>query len=324
MNFKNCFHAIASGFSSYFTWLAGKLREANYRIFALTSITMWSLGFVTTRLSLAYFHPLSIAFLRYFIASIVLIGIAAAFKIKPPDRKDWIWVAVCGISGYFIYIALFKIASVTITASTNSIIVATGPVITAVLAWLIYKEKLKAVQCFAFVMAFSGILVMTLVNGSIDTNAGVLLTFVGTIFLAIYNITTRKLVKNYSPMQVVIYSILVGTAALGVFIPLSVADIRAGIPPIGYFYLFILGVFASALAFVTWSYAIKKAPNISYVTKFMFLTPFLTTLLGFLMANELPGLETLLGGLLILTGLAIFNFHGAMAKGLIRLVGRGA
>ena len=322
MNLSDCFRTIASWFCSCSTRLASRLREVDYRIFASISVSMWALGIVTTRFSLAYFHPFSISFLRYLVASVVLIGFVAAFKIKPPNRKDWIWVAACGLSGYTAYITLFKIASLTVTASTNSIVIATGPIIAAVLAWFIYKERLKAIQCFAFVMAFSGILIMALVNGSIDANIGVLIVFVGTIFLAIYNLITRKLVKDYAPMQVAIYSIFAGTVALGVFIPHSVADIRAGIPPMGYFYLFVLGVFSSALAFVSWTWAMKIAPKISYVTNFMFVTPFLTTLLGFLMANELPGIETLLGGVLILTGLAIFNFHDAMAKTFRRLVSR--
>ena len=293
-----------------------------YYIYAIISILMWSIGFVSTRLALAYLNPFSISFLRYVIASAVLIVVAIVFKIKPPDKKDWGWLVFCGLAGYSVYITLFTIASLTVTASTNSIIVATGPVLTAALAWLIYKERLKPIQCFAFGLAFSGILVMTLVSGSFETNSGVLLVFIGTIFLAMYNIVTRKLVKKYSPLQVAIYSIFAGTVALGVFIPQAAEDFQRGIQPMGYFYLFILGFFSSAVAFVSWNWAMKTAPKISYVTNFMFVTPFLTTILGFLMANELPGLETLLGGVMILSGLAIFNFHGVMAQWFVRLTRR--
>ena len=291
-------------------------------MFAIISILLFSQGFVVTRLALAYFDPLSLAFLRYLLASVVLGGVVIVFKIKPPDRKDWIWIVFCGLSGYSIYITLFKIASLTIMASTSSIIVAIVPIMTAVFAWIVYKERLNAIQCFAFVLAFSGILVMTLVNGTIDTNAGVLLMFVAAIFMATYNILTRKLVKKYSVMQVVIYSIFAATVALGVFIPRSIEDLRGGIPLIGFFYLFLLGFFVSAVAFITWSWAIKTAPKISYVTNFMFVTPFLTTVLGFFMANELPGLETLFGGILILSGLAIFNFHGSITQWLRKLAGK--
>lgn len=39
----------------------------------------------------------------------------------------------------------------------------------------------------------------------------------------------------------------------------------------------------------------------------MFVTPFLTTILGFIMMGEVPDKATLLGGIIILTGLFMFN-----------------
>jgi drug/metabolite transporter (DMT)-like permease len=42
----------------------------------------------------------------------------------------------------------------------------------------------------------------------------------------------------------------------------------------------------------------------------MFFTPFLTSLLGFLLAGEVPDTATLLGGGIILLGVFTFNFGG--------------
>ena len=39
----------------------------------------------------------------------------------------------------------------------------------------------------------------------------------------------------------------------------------------------------------------------------MFITPFLTTILGFVMIKEVPNKATILGGIIILSGLFIFN-----------------
>ena len=295
----------------------------NYRIFALSGILMWSLGFVVTRLSLTYWHPLSVAFARFFVASLVLAGIAVAYKIKPPDKEDWLMYIFCGVSGHAIYITFFKLASVTLTASTNAIIIAMGPILIAVLAWVVYREKLKTVQTVAFAMAFSGILVMTLIGGSVEANIGVVLMFTGVLFLAAFNLALRKLVAKYSPLQATIYTIIIGTVALSVFIPQTIADIRSPVPPVAYAYVIGLGVFPTVLSFLAWGWAMKTAPKVSYVTNFMFLTPFLTTLFGFLLANEVPGVETFLGGVLILTGLAIFNFHATMAVWLKKVMAGG-
>jgi drug/metabolite transporter (DMT)-like permease len=44
----------------------------------------------------------------------------------------------------------------------------------------------------------------------------------------------------------------------------------------------------------------------------MFITPFLTTILGFLLAGEVPDRSTLYGGVIILAGVYIFNFGGRL------------
>ena len=43
----------------------------------------------------------------------------------------------------------------------------------------------------------------------------------------------------------------------------------------------------------------------------MFVTPFLASLLGFLLAGEVPDKATLVGGAVILAGLLLFNFGGS-------------
>ena len=46
----------------------------------------------------------------------------------------------------------------------------------------------------------------------------------------------------------------------------------------------------------------------------MFITPFLTTLLGFLLAKETPDMTTIIGGSVILLGALLFNFGGKLRK----------
>jgi len=76
------------------------------------------------------------------------------------------------------------------------------------------------------------------------------------------------------------------------------------------FYLAVLGIFSSAIAYVAWSAAFAKAKQTSQVSNYMFITPFLTSILGFIIANEVPEQSTLVGGAIILFGVLIFNFGG--------------
>lgn len=62
-----------------------------------------------------------------------------------------------------------------------------------------------------------------------------------------------------------------------------------------------LGIFSSAIAYVAWAKAFAKAKQTSQVSNYMFITPFLTSLLGLLIA-EVPDQSTLVGGTIILFG----------------------
>jgi drug/metabolite transporter (DMT)-like permease len=75
-----------------------------------------------------------------------------------------------------------------------------------------------------------------------------------------------------------------------------------------FIYTAIMGVFSSAIAYVSWSIAFAKANKASQVSNYMFVTPFLASVLGFLIASEVPNRQTLIGGTIILIGLLIFNF----------------
>ena len=59
--------------------------------------------------------------------------------------------------------------------------------------------------------------------------------------------------------------------------------------------LIFLGIFASAIAYVTWTIALSKAKKTLEVSNYMFVTPFFATMLGFLLNHEVPTLSTAIG-----------------------------
>ena len=75
-----------------------------------------------------------------------------------------------------------------------------------------------------------------------------------------------------------------------------------------------LGIFSSAIAYLTWSKAFAKATQTSQVSNYMFITPFTTSILSFFIINEVPDNATLIGGAVILFGIFVFNFGGKLLK----------
>ena len=289
-----------------------KIKES-FHTYAIITIIFWSLAFVFTRLSLAYFTAFSLGFLRYVIASCALIVIALVTKMKIPKKSDLKWFALSGAIGFFLYMIAFNKGCETVTSATGSVVLAIVPVITALLARFIYKERLTVIKWVAIAIEFSGVVLLTLMNGTFSVNYGLIWLFAAVLLLSAYNLFQRQLTKYYSGLQASAFSIFFGTIMLAIFLPTTVKELPSA-PPVAFVYVGILGVFSSAVAYAAWAQAYKKSKNASSVSNYMFITPFLASLMGFFFNNEMPDSSTLIGGGIILFGVFIFNFGAKFIK----------
>ena len=165
----------------------------------------------------------------------------------------------------------------------------------------------------AIFIEFMGVVVLTLMNSTFSVNEGLIWLLLATVSVSFYNLLQKKLLRTYSAMQATTYSIFVGTLLLAVFAPTAVKEL-AQAPPAQYLNLAILGIGSSAIGYVFWTKAFAKAKKTAQVSNYMFVTPFLTTLLGFVIAGEVPDHATVVGGSIILLGVLIFNFGGKIFK----------
>ena len=287
----------------------------SFHPYAAVTIVFWSLAYVLTRLTLQYFTPFSLGFLRYLAASCTVLLVLAWKQSKLPRLADLPWISAAGCVGFFLYMILFNLGQSTVTACTASVVIATVPVITALFARLFYRERLRAYQWAAMGVEFAGVLVLTLMNGVLSVNLGVLWLLLAALCLSAYNILQRRLIRSYSPFQASAYSILAGTLLLAVFAPVSIREVQTA-PAIQFLYIAALGIFPSAIAYIAWAKAFSLAPQTSQVSNYMFVTPFLTSVFGFLLIGEVPDRATLFGGGIILLGVFWFNFGAKLLRAL--------
>lgn len=285
----------------------------SFHPYAFLTIVCWSLAHVFTRVTMAYFSASGLGFWRYAFAAAALILVALIGKVKPPKKGDLPWFLAAGFTGFFFYMIAFNSGQGAVSAATGSVVVSAIPVMTALFAHFVYHEALRPIQWGAIVLAFFGVAVLTLMNGVFTVNHGLIWLLVGSVSLSIYNLLQRRLTRVYSSLQTSVYSIFLGTLMLCVFAPTGIREAQ-NLPPHLWLYLAILGVVSSALAYVSWAKALSLAPKTSQVSCYMFLTPFVTSILGFLISRELPDKATLLGGSIILVGVLLFNLAGLLGS----------
>lgn len=180
---------------------------------------------------------------------------------------------------------------------------------TPVLARLFYRERLRALGWAAIALAFTGICIMTLWDGAMDLNVGVVWCTGAALSLAFYNLLQRNLSRSYSPLQINAWSFFISFIPMLVFLPDAARAVMAS-PWWKTVIVIYMGIFPSAIAYLFWVKALAIAPKTSFTTNYMFLTPLLTAVLEFVLMRQFPDAPTLVGGAVILASLALFSYAG--------------
>ena len=136
-------------------------------LLALFTIIVWGSTFIVTKLLLSEFTPVHIMLCRFVIAYFVLWLIRP--KLEKTSVKDELLFAVMGVFGCTLYFITENTALEYTLASNVSIIVASSPIITAILAHFFVKgEKMNKNIVFGFFVAFLGV-ILVVVNGKFDS-----------------------------------------------------------------------------------------------------------------------------------------------------------
>ena len=269
-------------------------KKFKMHVLAITTIFLWSFNYVFTRIAVRYYPPESFAFLRYAVASFTLLAYAFIKKVRPPVLRDVPLFFFGGAIGFAFYIYLFNTGTQFVAASVASFINSSAPVITVVFARIFLKEKISGLGWASAVCAFAGVGIITL-SGGAEFNLGGLWILGGAMLFSGYSIFQRKLLLHYKPLEITTYCIIAGGIMLSVFAHRSLPYFLTA-PPVQILAVVFTGVFPAAIAYVCWANALSHADKTNEVTNYLFILPILTTILGFIIINEVPGASVYIGG----------------------------
>lgn len=282
------------------------------KVFGLSflSVFLWASAFPLTKVAQQQFTSIPLGFLRCTVAAIFLIIIGKCCHIRLPQKKHIPLFFVSGGLGFTGYMITFNTGILTLTSATSSIIIAVTPILTAIVASNLYKEKIKPIGWAAIAAAFIGVLILLLWEGVFSINIGLIWTVGAAIVFCGYNIMTRKLsAMGYNALEIVTYSMICGAILLGFWAEDGLHQL-AGASMSHIIALIYLGALPSATAYFTWGKAMSYAERTSEVTNFMFVTPLLSTIMGFIILHEVPNAGTFIGGAIIIVSIVVFNLKG--------------
>lgn len=216
----------ASATAGPFGWIF----DNPYLLLVLTT-AMWAGHSVVSRLAVGEISPATLTLMRWVIVASIMLSLRRqGLREYWPLLKPRIWyLAGMGALGYTSYNILLYWSAYTTTAINISIINAAMPALILVGAWIMFRQKVTALQWVGMIVSMVGVLLVG-AKGDIthlvtfSVNHGDILILIAVIFYSGYSVLLRK-----RPMvpSLVFFAALTPAALLTSFIPLGF-EIAAG------------------------------------------------------------------------------------------------
>jgi len=276
---------------------------------------MWSLQFTSIKLTQDQMGPFFTVWAPMLIATILLAPFAIKdFKSDGRKFKDILIFGQLALLGAFPAQVLMTWGTQYSLASNSAILSLSLPVITAVFAFFILKEKMNRVRWLSFIIAILGVILISTgdisqLNFGSKYALGNLLIFVAIISNSYFNVGIKKIANNYSEMEMVFYTYIAILILLTPLVFHFEPDVFARIPKFTgqtWTGLLILTVFHNFLSMILFFKALKILDAMQVA-----LSNYLITFFGLPIAaiwlGETLNIQSIFGGILVLVSTLIIT-----------------
>lgn len=283
-------------------------------ICALAATFIWSTNFVLARGVNDLVPPVTLAFLRWTVAVSALAPFAAG-----PLKREWPlvksnvkYLLFCGILSVTLYNTLIYVAAHTTVTVNLAVINESTPLFIIIFAWLLLGEKLTRLKFLGVATTTFGVLLLVS-NGDINNllnfsfRFGDLWVLAAAIVFGLYSILIQKRPTTMSLVTFIFSTFILGWMLLLPFFCWEAfvsEPVTYDLKLIGV--IFYLGIFASIIAYVSWTKAVQViGPARSALI--YYLLPVFSGLQAILFLNEPLRVLHVISFMLIIGGVIIAN-----------------
>ena len=285
-----------------------ELGELSGHLIALATICVWGSTFIFSKTLLDVFTPVQIMLLRFFVAYAVLWCMYP--KTEKTTARDNLGIFFMSLFADTVYFLCENNALRYTLASNVSILVASAPIWTAVLAHFFIKgNKLRKNTVYGSLIALVGV-ALVVFNRTVVLKFnpfGDMLSMAAAICWALYSVMITHYVHRFSSfflMRRMTFFAILTTLPLAFFMGELNMPLYEFADPHKLFCIAFLGIFGSGISYVTWNIATRRL-GIVKVNTYIYVNPFVTLVTGALFLHEPITLMSVIGALLIICGVII-------------------
>ncbi len=285
---------------------AGPKHAAAATAAVVVAVVAWASAFVVIRGIGDQVSPGPLALGRLAIGSLTLGALLMLRgRWQAPTAPEWRLIVLCGVTWFAVYNVAINAAERRVDAGTTAMLVNVGPILIALFAGALLGEGLSRWLLAGAGTAFAGTLLIGVATSQVAgiDLLGVVLSLLAAVAYAVGVLAQKPTLRRLPPLQVTWVACSIGAVACLPYGPgllEQVAQASAG-QRLGMAYL---GLVPTALAFVTWAYALSRmdASKLGVTT---YLVPPLTIAASWPLLGEVPPQLALAGGALCLVGVAL-------------------
>lgn len=289
------------------------------RLVWLVLCLIWGSTWLFIKLGLEDLPPFTFAGIRFVISVAILAAIIAIRRLSlPATRRDWLLLIVSGVLAFCVNYGLLFWGEQYISSGLAAVLQSTIPAFGLVIAhFYLPGERMTPARILGIILGVIGVAIVF--SNQLDvagTKAliGCAALIVSSAAAAYSNVLVKAYGKHLDPAVLAGGQMFFGMIPLLVIgIPFEGSPLRFRWTPMAVFALFYLAIIGSVVAFLLYYWLVQNMD----VTKTMLIalvTPVVAVTLGMIVLDEELHWRTLMGALMIISGIGIIVTRQAGTK----------